>query len=221
MEQYAIYLWLGGSALAVLGFLWLVVAAFRQRILWGLSVLLLVGLPFFAIFRWRKALGPLIVLGIGWVVVGVAVGMAAFSVSITLGERDAIVNGERHLTLTGWKYGVADYAPVLRAKQDSVRVDMANSDVTDETIESLREMSQLRVLDLNDTQVTDQGLRVLQDLPKLEALKLRGTKITDQGFKDTLGDKASLKLLDLRQTAVSADTVKQWRSAQKGRRVLR
>jgi len=56
MEQAAIYLWFVGIALAVAGFGWLVVAAFRQRVLWGLGVLLLLFHPFFINVWARMAL---------------------------------------------------------------------------------------------------------------------------------------------------------------------
>jgi hypothetical protein len=220
MEQAAIYLWFAGIVLAVAGFGWLLIAAFRQKVLWGLGALLLLPLPFFVIYHWRKALKPLIVLGTGWAAVGAAVGLAAFAASIDLGPREKIVDGELHVTLTGWNRNTADYA-VLRSKPDIVVLQMANPDVTDQTLEYLREMHRLRELDLNDTQVTDQGLRILNELPSLESLRLRNTKITDQGFQEFLGHKESLQQLDLRGTEVSAETVHHWRSAKSGRRVLR
>jgi hypothetical protein len=220
MEEAAIYLWFAGIILAVAGFVWLLFAAFRQRLLWGLGALLLIPLPFFVIFHWRKSLKPLLLLCTGWAAVGAAVGIAAFAVSIDLGPREKIVDGEKHVTLTGWNRNAADYS-VLQTKPEIAVLQMANPDVTDQTLEYLQNMKQLRELDLNDSQVTDQGLAVLRDLPSLESLRLRNTKITDQGFQAFLSTKESLQMLDLRGTSVSAETVRQWRGGKNGRRVLR
>jgi hypothetical protein len=98
---------------------------------------------------------------------------------------------------------------------------MANPDVTDQTLEYLTGDRRLRELDLNDTQITDHGLAVLAVLPALEILRLKGTKITDEGFRKELGTKESLRQLDLRNTAVTAESAKLWKDAKKGRRVLR
>jgi hypothetical protein len=98
---------------------------------------------------------------------------------------------------------------------------MANADVTDQTLEYLRNLQRLRELDLNNTQVTDRGLLVLKELPSLESLRLQNTRITDQGFQECLSQKESLRQLDLRGTEVSPDTVRLWREAKSGRRALR
>jgi Leucine-rich repeat (LRR) protein len=138
-------------------------------------------------------------------------------VLLNLGERDKLVNGQRHLTLTGWDR--KDYS-ILKGKRDVVVLQMANPDVTDQSLESLKEMKALQELDLSDTQVTDAGLKILKDLPALTKLWLVRTKITDQGFHDTLFAKDSLMRLDLRGTQVSRETVLAWRDAKPGRQVL-
>jgi hypothetical protein len=97
---------------------------------------------------------------------------------------------------------------------------MANADVNDQSLESLREMKSLRELDLNGTQVTDAGLEVLKELPALAALRLARTKITDKGFRSALFAKESLMQLDLRNTAVSPETIRAWREAKPGRHVV-
>ena len=84
-------------------------------------------------------------------------------VPLDLGPREKLVNGEQHLTLTGWDR--KDYS-ILRHKPDTVVLQMANPDVTDQTLEPLKEMKALQELDLNGTQVTDAGLVVLKDLPR-------------------------------------------------------
>ena len=124
---------------------------------------------------------------------------------LDLGPRDKLVDGQRHLTLTGWDR--KDYS-VLRLKPDVVVLQMANPDVTDQSLEPLKEMKALQELDLSGTQVTDAGLKILKDLPALTRLRLARTKITDQGFHDALFAKDSLMQLDLRGTHVSHETVR-------------
>jgi hypothetical protein len=221
LENFAIYLYFAGIAIAVLGFLWLIVRAFRARLAWGLGVLLFPPTAFaFIPFRWTRAKAPFFMLLVGWLTIGIAVALAAFAVSINLGLRERIVDGEQHITLTGWDRGTADYV-VLKSRPEVIVLQMANPDVTDQTIEYLVGHRRLRELDLNDTQVTDKGLAVLAALPALEILRLKRTKITDDGFKKELASKESLRQLDVRNTAVSAESARLWREAKKDRRILR
>ena len=141
-----------------------------------------------------------------------------FVLNVDLGPRNALVSGERHITLTGWDQ---DNYGVLEAFPETVVLQMANPDVTDETLKHLQGMANLRELDLNDTQITDAGLEHLSRLTGLQTLKLRATKITDAGFDQWLTRLPELSRLDLRETIVSLDTVEKWKEASKGRRVFR
>jgi Leucine-rich repeat (LRR) protein len=137
---------------------------------------------------------------------------------VDLAPIEARVEGERHLTATG-SDRKADSD--LALKPDLTVLQMANSpDVSDRTLESLRGLKVLKELDLNDTQVTDAGLTVLRDLPALESLRLARTKVTDKGFREALFDKDSLMQLDLQGTRVSRETMRAWRDAKPGRKVL-
>jgi len=97
---------------------------------------------------------------------------------------------------------------------------MANPDVTDQTLESLRPLSNLRELDLNGSSVTDAGLMTIRELPKLKILRLGQTRITDEGFTRALAAKDSLQMLDLSGTSVSRETVKAWKSGKPKRKAL-
>ncbi len=119
--------------------------------------------------------------------------------------------------MTGWDR--KDYS-VLKLKHDVVVLQMANPDVTDQSLDSLKEMKALRELDLSGTQVSDAGLKILKDLPTLATLWLARTKITDQGFRDALLSKDSLMRLDLSGTQVSRETAQSWRNARPGRHLL-
>jgi len=56
----------GGLGL-VLGYVWMLVAAFRISVGWGLGVLLLGGIfgPLFLVFRWDEAKGALLLIVLG------------------------------------------------------------------------------------------------------------------------------------------------------------
>lgn len=136
---------------------------------------------------------------------------------IDLGEYERVVDGEIHLTLTQWNK--SDYS-VLRAKPDTAVLQMANPDVTDETLTYLKGMSRLHNLDLSNTQISDDGLAALRGLP-LKELRLAHTKLTDAGFQEHIVPIASLQMLDVRDTSVSKDAVDAWKKAVAGRKAVR
>jgi hypothetical protein len=217
MATRAFYMQLGGVAMGLIAWFWFLARAFRQNWRWGLSSVVLppVGLVY-AGKHPRKGLLPLLLCTLS-LIIAAAPAVYTLCVRLDLGPRDKLVDGQRHLTLTGWDR--KDYS-VLRLEPNVALLQMANPDVTDETIESLREMKALQELDLNGTQVTDAGLKILKDLPSLTRLRLAHTKITDQGFNELLSAKESLMQLDLSGTPVSRATVQAWRDAKSGRRVL-
>jgi hypothetical protein len=219
-ETYLVYILAAGAALAAVGVLWLMVTAFRQQVLWGLACFpLLVGMPVFAMCHWPRARRPVALLLFGAVVL-----TAPFAVNrvqqyfLDLGPREKRVDGELHITLTGWDR--TDYA-VLRARPETVVLQMANPDVTDQTLEYLAGMTRLRELDLNDTRITDRGLETLARIGTLETLRLKNTAITDEGFREHLMPLASLRELDLRGTKVTGPTVRAWKAEKPDRRALR
>ncbi|MGE0606352.1 MAG: hypothetical protein AB7O62_04430 [Pirellulales bacterium] len=138
---------------------------------------------------------------------------------LDLGPYQKTVDGEIHLTLTGWDR--QDYGPVLSQRRQAAVLQMANPDVTDETLQLLAGMPNLREVDLNGTKVTDAGLAALAVLPKLEDLRLSRTAITDDGFRQHLLEKESLMKLDLRETEVASKTVRAWKAKREGRMALK
>jgi hypothetical protein len=129
----------------------------------------------------------------------------------------AEVNGEIHVTLTGIPN--YDYAKLTRF-QDAAVLQMANADVTDDTLKLLSGFKQLKELDLNDTSITDAGLAELRNCPRLESLRLKNTKITDAGFRAHLLALDSLKEIDVRQTPVKSKTLRDWKMQKEGRKFL-
>jgi hypothetical protein len=130
----------------------------------------------------------------------------------------AEVNGEVHVTLTGIPN--YDYAKLTRFQEAAV-LQMANPDVTDETLTKLSAFKQLKELDLNDTAVTDAGLAELRHCPRLERLRLKNTKITDAGFRAHLYGRDSLKEIDVRETPVTSKTLRDWKMQKEGRTFLK
>jgi hypothetical protein len=218
MEQYALYLLLAAAALFAVGFLWLVVAAFRVRLGWGLGLLILPPLAVFFIPRyWKQSRGPLTLALLAGVLAAGTYGLAYYERIADLGPRERVIEGERHITLTGWDG--TDYA-ILKQKPDTVVLQIANVDVTDATLENLRGMGRLRELDLNNSTISDEGLALLAALPALQELRLARTGITDEGFQKHLAGKESLRMVDLTDTPVKGKTKRDWRKAQPGREYL-
>lgn len=219
IEPYFPYLFLVGIGLAALSFLVLVMLAFGTRPFWGFGVLL--GAPLFApAYVWlhpKRGLAPFMLLILG-LSAAAAPAIVTHLVPIDLGPRERIVDGERHLTLTGWDRN--DYA-LLGSRPDTVVLQMANPDVDDTTLKHLQRLDRLRELDLSDTQVTDAGLWRLQHLKTLETLRLKGTKVTDDGLQQLFDSVPALRQLDLRETKVQPQVVEAWKLKGDGRRALR
>jgi hypothetical protein len=229
-EKYGLYVIIAGAVLIVLAWLAMVRRAFGEGWGWGLSVLLLLGLPLFILLRFARAKGPILVFLVGGLLIGGTFGANHYVQRyINLGPRDKMVEGQRHLTLTGWNGGgtlplfqnevelETGYA-ILKGMPDIVVLQMANPDVTDQTLDYLAGMELLQELDLNDTQVTDEGLKKLAALPKLRILRIRKTPVTDQGFRDLLFAKETLLEVDARETAIASKTLREWKEARKDER---
>jgi hypothetical protein len=125
------------------------------------------------------------------------------------------VEGEPTLTVTGLNFNYA----TLKDKPYLEVLQMANEDVTDQTLDYLKGLKQLYKLDLSNTQVTDDGLRALKELPRLKVLYLNGTRVTDDGVRRNLFPIETLTELSLLRTKVTKKTRDEWRAAKQGRKV--
>lgn len=211
-EQYGFWLVVVGLLLAAAGWLWLLVAAFRQRWYWGLGILLLppVALLFIA-EHFRRAARPLLLLLTAGVVLAVPYGLNYYQRHfVPLRPYEQRVDGELRITVTGLQG--FDYA-TLADRPDTAVLQMANADVDDRTLEHLRGMGRLRKLDVSNSRVTDEGLRTLAGLPALEEVYLAHTAITDDGFQKILAPKESIRRLDLTGTEVKGKTKRAWKNA--------
>jgi hypothetical protein len=208
-----------GFTLAAAGYVWLLHRAIDANQWWGTVIFFLPALvPIYILLSLRRSWPPLLILLLGGVVIAAPHAIKYYQREyVDLGERLKVVDGEQHVTLTGWDktdYGLLERLP------DTVVLQMANADVTDETLKLLQGMGRLQELDLNDTQVTDAGLKLLAQLPKLQQLRLRNTRITDAGFRESLMPLEQLRNVDVTGTGVKSSTLREWKKAQTGREYL-
>jgi hypothetical protein len=210
LERYAIYIVALGLLLGVIGYIWLMVRAFRSKWTWGVA--LIVFPPAALLFIWRHfrpARGPVCVMLLAGLVIGAPYAVSYYeSHFVPLKPYEQVVNGELRITLTG--LSDFDYA-TLRDKSQTVVLQMANPDVDDRTLENLKGMTRLAELDLNGTQITDTGLAIIATLPQLKTLRIARTRITDEGFRTHLFSKESLVHLDLTGTEVKGKTKRDWK----------
>jgi hypothetical protein len=210
LEEYALYVIAAGVLLGVVAFLWLIVRAFRQRVLWGLALIIFPPAALLFIWRhFRKALAPVCLLVLAGGIVAAPYAVSYYKRHfVPLKPYEQIVNGELRITLTELKD--FDYTS-LKEKPQTVVLQMANPDVDDRVLENLKGMVHLSELDLNGTQITDQGLAILAALPQLKTLRLARTRITDEGFRLHLFARESLVHLDLTGTQVKGKTKRDWK----------
>ncbi|MDX1962466.1 MAG: hypothetical protein SFX18_04890 [Pirellulales bacterium] len=215
LEQIAFWFIVTGITLLVLGWIWLLIRAWRQSVGWGLlSTLVPPCGVFFAATHYPRVRGPVWTLVTAITLIGVTYGGAHllsqyinYQPIVTIDERNG--RGETHLTLTDAKN--FSYADIANYPQLTV-LQMANPDVTDETLAHVADLTELTEIDLNDTQITDAGLAILAKLPKLRIVRLRGTKITDEGFRTHLLPLTEIIELDLRETPIKSATLRQWKT---------
>lgn len=223
VERIGFPLIITGLALLVLGYLWLLVRGFRTDKRWGFALLIPPWFPqagAFALRHRKPARGPILMLFVGLLLFSTPFILNfANRYLLDLGPLENRVNGELHLTLTGWDR--KDYDTVLGARPDVVVLQMANADVNDETLKCLEGLDKLRELDLNETQISDKSLPLIARLPQLESLRLRRTRITDQGFQTYIVPIETLRELDLRGTQVKSATVRTWTKGREDRKALR
>ena len=217
MDQLYEVLFLGGLALAAVGWVWMLVIAFRTQWWWGLAILLVP--PAVLIFiprHWPRTKPPLGVILAG-LVVSAAPAIYTHVAPVDLGPHVTTVDGETHITLTGWDQ--QNYS-ALRQWPDVVVLQMANPDVTDETLRLLEGAPRLRELDISDSQVTDDGLSIVERLPDLEVLRLKNCRITDAGFTAHLAPHPKLMRLELTGASVTPDAIREWRKVNPQRRAM-
>ena len=211
-ERVLAGLLLAGGALAALGWVWLLVRAFRASVLWGLGVLVMPPLAvLFLVRRPDRAASPVAAVLLGLMLAGGVLGFNKLSAP----SREAVtqtVNGQTVGTLTGAT--ATDAVGYLKVNPGLAVVQLAGrGDVTDDTLKLLADLPELRELDLNDTPITDAGLVFLATLPKLEHLRVARTKVTPDGVaKHVLGN-PRLKAIDVTGLGVPGKALREWKNA--------
>jgi hypothetical protein len=213
-EVVGVGLLFGGLFLLVVGLLWLIIQAYRSSGILLAAVLILttpLGPLIYGLIHFRKSLKPFVLI-----LAGLLIGAVPFAFShglellMGLGERERIIAGERHLVLTGWDR--PDYS-ILASREDVVVLEMGNPNVDDQTLKLLLPLSKLRELTLNDSVISDEGLQTLRQLPALQSLRIARTKITKDGVVEFLADPpAKLKELDVSGNSIPASALRKWKN---------
>jgi hypothetical protein len=204
-----------GAVLLLVGFIWFVARGFGTSTLWGIVAVIPGVNLLFPIQRFRRAAAPIVLMLIGGVIAA-----TPYAINALVGEKvstDAKIEqkqNEERITLT--KADPSQYA-ILHNKKTFAIIQWANADVTDEQIEMLRGMTELRELDLNTAAITDKSLAIIATLPNLESLRIGCPNITDAGFREHILPLANLKQLDLTGSKVKRSTASEWTNAQPGR----
>ena len=89
-------------------------------------------------------------------------------------------------------------------KKQLIWLKLGNMAVTDDALESLGKLSNLRMLHLQKTKITDQGLPQLIKIQELKFMNLGGTNVSAKGVEQLKGLK-NLRQLYLYQTSISAE----------------
>jgi hypothetical protein len=215
LEKYGSALLALSAALGTLGYFWLWVRAFRESRVWGFALFVPPLALVFLCLHLRKVLGPVLVLGLACVGAAIPYGLSYYDRHAPLKPYEQIVDGELRITLTGLKE--FDYS-ALQGRSEIVVLQMANADVDDRTLDTIKGLTRLRSLDLSDTRITDDGLAIVAGLPVLRELHLARTKITDEGFRKHLEPKQSLLKVNLTGTEVKGKTKREWKKMKPGER---
>ncbi|MEQ9285254.1 MAG: DUF2231 domain-containing protein [Cyclobacteriaceae bacterium] len=89
-----------------------------------------------------------------------------------------------------------------KAKENITWLNLSGTNVQDEGLAYIGQLTNLTKLKLNQTQITNEGIKHLQSLKNLEYLNLYGTKITDQSVESIL-QLTGLKKLYIWQTEIT------------------
>ncbi len=92
------------------------------------------------------------------------------------------------------------------------RLMFIGTSITDQGLQSISRLSNLRELDLTGTHITDAGLRYLTSLRNLESLGLSETAMSDKGVKD-LAQLTNLRCLRLDHTSISERAISELKAA--------
>ena len=213
-EVVGVMLLLLGLVVVLWSLGWLTVLSCKARgLLFALLVMFFTPIAqiVYGLVHFRTAKGPVLLLCAGMCIGAVPFAYShGFELIFGLGERERIIDGERHLVLTGWDR--PDYS-ILQIRTDTAVLELANGNVTDATLELLLPFNGLKELTLNDSAVTDAGLNTLRQLPALQRLRLARTKITAEGLTEFLATPPKeLIELDVSGNSIPTSILRKWKN---------
>lgn len=218
-DRVLVLILLAGLLLVAIAYCWLAVRAIKASKWWLVGLIPPVAV-LYLLSGSRRVIAPLAVF-----VAGAALAVLPFVATryvVPLLPRhswEKVVGDKLHVTLTG----LADFPYAsLQSRPQIAVLQMANADVTNETLDNLAGMSDLEELDISSSAIDDAGLAKLAKLPKLAALRLAHVhQISDDGFRQHLFQLNQLKELDARDTAIKRATLVEWKKAQLERSYLK
>lgn len=112
----------------------------------------------------------------------------------------------------GSNFGDAELARLVPLAANVQNLNLSRTEVTDEGLAHVAEMTNLLRLDLSNTSVSDAGLSYLSDLQRLRYLNLYGTRITDDGLNHLRG-LPNLRQVYVWQTSITPDGAERLRAS--------
>ena len=118
-------------------------------------------------------------------------------------QRDQTVAGEPVVGVKRWNGDLTDADLKLLKELPQIKeLDLFSTSITDVGMKELKNLKHLTNLELRYTKVTDAGLKELRELKQLRTLNLWGTQVTDAGIKE-LKELKQLTTLDLSCTKIT------------------
>ncbi|MBS1954290.1 MAG: protein kinase [Cyanobacteria bacterium SZAS-4] len=111
------------------------------------------------------------------------------------------LNGLQELSITSLKFDNDSFASLGKLSLHHIYAEL--TDINDDGLHALSDMTSLTRLKLNSTQITDRGISYLSKLKKLHELGVADTKISDKGITEIANFK-DLKTLNVGFTGISA-----------------
>jgi uncharacterized membrane protein len=122
-------------------------------------------------------------------------------------------NNHLMVTFTGFREITDEHISALQEISDQlVWLNLSHTPVTDEQLDGISKLRNLRVLFLNNTGISDAGLAKIAPLPELRSLSLVGTNVTDASIA-TFKKLESLTNLFLFQTTLTDKGISEFSGA--------
>jgi uncharacterized membrane protein len=119
-----------------------------------------------------------------------------------------LAKDDNRLVVRGDRATDEDVNTLLSVKENIVHLNLANSGISDLSMETVGEMTNLTSLQLQNTAITDAGIGALTSLYQLVHLNLYNTNITDRSLA-SLQQLKALKKIYLWQTGVTREAAAQ------------